>query len=208
MSSYSRQFSLKNLDASRNLWRECMRNTFFVLFLVNEGWGCVSQFPLVQPHWSHLMFSNTNCLKMFLGVNCTSELLQETHVEHLYCWGSISFYEISSIASYPATLLAPPYNYHTYVSDLTLNRCWCSYSVGKVCLNHILSMTNWGFLWYLTFSLSQRWCQRCRQNFTFPIKSPSSHFCKWRLCAHATGAKIVSKCNWGKSNFPRNHCIK
>ena len=164
-----------------------MRNTFFVLFLVNEGWGCVSQFPLVQPHWSHLMFSNTNGLKMFLGVNCTSELLQETHVEHLYCWGSISFYEISSIASYPATLLAPPYNYHTFVSDLTLNRCWCSYIMGKVCLNHIL------FLDQLRFFVipDQRWCQRCRQNVTFPIWT-SSHFCKWRLCAHATGAKIES----------------
>ena len=130
---------------------------FSILCLVNEGWGCVSFYEIpsiasctlyVQctATLAHLMFSNTNCLKMFLGVNCTSELLQETHVEHLYCWGSISFYEIPSIASYPATLLAPPYNYHTYVSDLTLNRCWRSYIMGKVSLNHISSLTNWGFV--------------------------------------------------------------
>ena len=142
MSSYSRQFSLKNFKKHMKGMHEEHLFPFYVWSMKVEDVSPFMRFPRlhrvhctynVQPHWSHLMFSNTNCLKMFLGVTLLIYLLlQETHVEHIYCWGSISFYEIPSIASYPATLLAPPYNYHTYVSDLTLNRCWCSYSVGKV----------------------------------------------------------------------------
>ena len=135
------------------------------LTLVHPPCDCVFQQDLW--HFSNFTFSRITSRNTFSAED-------ESH------FGKFPQLPLIAVAT-----LAPPYKYHTYVSDLTLNRCWCSYIRGgrSVWIIFYLHMTNLNFVSHLTlcFVLEPEMILvtsdlSCRQNVTFPIKSPFNIF--------------------------------